>query len=74
LALGAWRAKTVPQWLTALGLFAALSLFALFLPAMGLAIDVPIALAVTSLSVWMWALGGWLIVRRPAAAGRLLDA
>jgi hypothetical protein len=63
LALGAWRAKTVPYWLTALGVFAALSLFALFLPAMGLAIDVPIALAVTSLSVWMWALGGWLLVQ-----------
>jgi Domain of unknown function (DUF4386) len=73
LAVGAWRAAALPHWLTVLGVFAALSLFALFLPAMGLAIDVPIALAVTSLSVWMWALGGWLLVRRPAAAGRPLD-
>ncbi len=68
LAVGAWRAQAVPVWLTALGIFAALSLFALFLPAMGMAIDVPIAIAVTSLSVWMWALGGWLLVKqRPSA-------
>ena len=73
LAIGAWRARAVPHWLTALGVFAALSLFALFLPAMGLTIDVPIALAVTSLSVWMWGLGGWLLVSRRSAPGRPLD-
>ncbi len=73
LAVGAWRARAVPHWLTALGVFAALSLFALFLPAMDLAIDVPIALAVTSLSVWMWALGGWLLVKRRTASTRPLD-
>jgi Domain of unknown function (DUF4386) len=73
LAIGAWRARAVPHWLTALGVFAALSLFALFLPAMGLAIDVPIALAVTSLSVWMWALGGWLLVKHRPASTRPLD-
>jgi hypothetical protein len=64
LAIGAWRAKSVPHWLTALGLCAALSLLAMFLPTMGVAVDVPIAIAVTSLSVWMWALGGWLLVQR----------
>ena len=66
LVLGAWRAKTVPVWMTVLGVFAALSLFGLFLPAMGLAVDVPIALAVTALSVWMWVLGGWLLFKRHA--------
>jgi hypothetical protein len=64
LVVGAWQARSVPHWLTALGLFAALSLLALFLPAMGLSVDVPIAIAVTSLSVWMWALGGWLLFQR----------
>lgn len=68
LAIGAWRASAVPHWLSALGVFAALSLFALFLPTIGLAVDVPIALAVTSLSVWMWALGGWLLVSRRSTA------
>lgn len=66
LVLGAWRARTVPPWLTGLGACAALSLFGLFLPAMGLAIDVPIALAVTALSAWMWVLGGWLVFKRHA--------
>lgn len=71
LAAGAGRARTTPWWLTAWGLFAALSLFALFLPAVGIALDLPIALAVTALSTWMWALGGWMLLARqlnPAAA------
>lgn len=66
LVLGAWRARAVPVWMTTLGVFAALSLFGLFLPAMGLAVDMPIALAVTALSVWMWVLGGWLLFKRQA--------
>ena len=73
LAIGAWRARAVPHWLSALGVFAALSLFALFLPAMGIAVEAPIALAVTALSVWMWVLGGWLIVKHRAAPRRVLD-
>jgi hypothetical protein len=66
LVLGAWRAQTVPLWMTVLGVFAGLSLFGLFLPAMGWAVDVPIALAVTALSVWMWVLGAWLVFKRHA--------
>lgn len=69
LVIGAWRAKTVPLWMTVLGVFAGLSLFGLFLPAMGLAVDVPIAVAVTALSVWMWVLGGWLLLKRHAGPG-----
>lgn len=69
LTIEAWRVKAVPLWLTALGIFAAGSLFCLFLPAMGVALNVPIALAVTSFSVWMWVLGGWLIAKhRPTSA------
>jgi hypothetical protein len=66
LVIGAWRARTVPLWLTVLGVFSGLSLFGLFLPAMGLAVDIPIALAVTALSIWMWVLGGWLLFKRHA--------
>ena len=66
LTAGAWRARTVPLWITLIGLFASLALGALLLPAMGVAVDVPIALAVTALSTWMWALGGWLVVTRNA--------
>lgn len=73
LAIGAWRTRAVPHLLTALGLFAALSLFALFLPAMGSTIEVPIALAVTALSVWMWALGGWMLVTHRSSPGQRRD-
>ena len=66
LVIGAWRARTVPLWMTVLGVFAGLSLLGLFLPAMGWAIDVPIALGVTALSVWMWVLGAWLLFKRHA--------
>ena len=48
------------------GAHAALSLFGRFLPAMGLAVDLPIALAVTALSVWIWVLGGWSLFKRHA--------
>lgn len=71
LAAGAGWARATPRWLTAWGLFAALALFAVFLPAIGVALDVPIALAVTALSTWMWALGAWMLLSarsaRPAA-------
>ncbi|MGB4115516.1 MAG: DUF4386 family protein [Polaromonas sp.] len=49
----AWIGRTLPRWLAAFGMVAALLLFALFLPAMGSAIQVPIAVAATVLAVWM---------------------
>ena len=59
---GAALAGAVPRWLTALGAVATTCLLGLFLPAVGVALEVPIALAVTLLSAWMWALGGWLLL------------
>jgi Domain of unknown function (DUF4386) len=55
--VAAWRDHTLPRWLAALGMVSALLLFALFLPTLGIAIHVPIALAVTALTIWMLAAG-----------------
>ncbi|MBX9870712.1 MAG: DUF4386 domain-containing protein [Burkholderiaceae bacterium] len=78
LVLGAWLAKAVPGWLTLLGLIAGVQLLLLFPSALGLTPDLPIALAVTGLHVWMWVLGAWLLLKgrvkqawqHPAQAGR----
>lgn len=64
LSAGALTARTLPRPLGALGLLVALLLAALALPAFGLPAAVPVALAVTSLSVWMLACGLWLLWRR----------
>jgi Domain of unknown function (DUF4386) len=57
--LAAWRLGSMPRWLSLLGLLAAALLLGLFLPAVGVAVKVPVAAAVTMLSVWMLALGVW---------------
>lgn len=49
----AWTGKTLPRWLAAFGMISALLLFALFLPTIGIAVQVPIAVAATVLAVWM---------------------
>ncbi len=49
----AWTGKTLPRWLAAFGMISALLLFALFLPTIGIAFQVPIAVAATVLAVWM---------------------
>ena len=51
--LAAWTGRTLPRWLAAFGMASALLLFALLLPTMGIAVQVPIAVAVTGLAVWM---------------------
>lgn len=51
--VAAWTGKTLPRWLAAFGMISALLLFALFLPAIGIAIQVTIAVAATVLAVWM---------------------
>lgn len=56
----AWRLGSLPRWLTLLGFAAALLLLSLFLPALGLAVKVPVAAAVTTLTVWMLTMGVWL--------------
>ena len=45
------------RWLAALGMVSALLLLALFLPTIGISIQVPIAAAATVLAVWMTAAG-----------------
>ena len=55
--VAAWTHQSLPRWLTALGMVSALLLFALFLPTIGIAIQVPIAVAATVLAVWMVAAG-----------------
>lgn len=61
LVAGAAAARSVPRWLTVLGVLAAVGLLALFAPSVGLPLKLPIALPVTLLSLWMWATGGWLL-------------
>ena len=51
--VAAWNQGTLPRWLAAFGMVSALLLFALFLPTMGIAVQVPIAAAATVLAVWM---------------------
>jgi hypothetical protein len=50
---------TLPTWLAALGAVTAALLGALFLPALRVAVDVPVAVAVSMLSLWMIAAGVW---------------
>jgi Domain of unknown function (DUF4386) len=57
--LAAWRLGSLPRWLSLLGLLAAALLLGMFLPAVGVAVKVPVAAAVTMLSVWMLAMGLW---------------
>ncbi len=64
LSAGALTAGTLPRPLGALGLLVALLLAALALPAFSLPAAVHVALAVTSLSVWMLACGLWLLWRQ----------
>ena len=51
--VAAWKQRTLPRWLAAFGMVSALLLFALFLPTMGVAVQVPIAAAATLLAIWM---------------------
>ena len=55
--VAAWTHRSLPRWLAASGMVSALLLFALFLPAIGVAVQVPIAVAATVLAVWMVAAG-----------------
>ena len=61
--LAAWSAKTLPRWLCAFGLVSALLLLGLFLPAIGFAVQVPIALAGSVLSLWMLVAGVVMALR-----------
>ena len=45
--------QTLPRWLCVFGLLSAAMLLSLFLPTLGIAVQMPIALVTTALSVWM---------------------
>jgi len=64
LVVAAWRRGAMPGWLAALGAVSALLLAGLMLPAIGVPLEVPMAAAVSTLSVWMLAAGVWALRRR----------
>ena len=61
---GAWHHRSLPRWLIALGAVAAALLLGMMLPALGLAIKVPVAIAVSVLTVWVLATGVWFWIDR----------
>ena len=68
IAMGAGIARrSLPVWLGALGLVSAGLLLGLFLPAVGVAVQVPIAAAASLVSVWMLAFGVWVAIGKRAA-------
>lgn len=60
----AWRSRVLPRPLAALGGVSALLLGAMFVPALRGPALVPVAAAVSLLSLWMLIAGGWLLRRR----------
>ncbi len=62
--LGALQTGGLPKALAVIGLVSAALLFGLFLPALGIAVKVPVAIAVTVLSVWMLCVGAWMILSK----------
>lgn len=61
LCAGGWQRRTLPRPLAAAGLVVAAMLAGLFAPALGIPLSVPIALAVTALTLWMVAAGAWCL-------------
>ncbi len=64
-----WRARSLPRPLSALAVLSAVLLAALALPSLGVPVEFPVAVAVSTLSVWMVACGVWLLRHRPQALG-----
>jgi Domain of unknown function (DUF4386) len=64
VSAAALRSDRMPKPLAMLGLISAALLLGLFLPAVGIAIQVPVAAAVTTLSIWMLVVGVWMILRQ----------
>jgi len=60
LSVGALRAAAMPRWLASAGTVAALMLAALSLPALRIDLQMPVAAAVSMLSLWMLCAGVWL--------------
>lgn len=64
LCIGALRSGGLPKWLAAAGMVSALMLAALSLPALRIELHMPVAAAVSMLSLWMLCAGVWLLRRR----------
>jgi len=64
LCVAALRQGGLPKWLAASGLLSALMLAALALPSLGIDLQMPVAAAVSMLSLWMLCAGAWLLRRR----------
>jgi hypothetical protein len=64
LAVAALRNGSFPRWLAVAGMVAALMLAALALPALRIDLQMPVAAAVSMLSLWMLCTGVWLLRRR----------
>jgi hypothetical protein len=65
VCVSALRNGAVPKTLAALGLLSAALLLSLFLPAVGIGFAVPVAAAVTTLSIWMLTVGVWMLLAKP---------
>lgn len=65
LLIPVWRNRSMPRVLSGSGILVALGIAALSLPIFGSPELMPIAVAVTALSVWQVAVGVWLIAVRP---------
>ena len=64
LCIGGWRRGGMPAWLAAPGVVSAALLGAMLLPALRVPLHVPVAAAVTVLTLWMLAAGAWCLRRR----------
>lgn len=64
LCLGGWIRGSMPAWLALPGLVSAALLGAMLLPALRLPLHVPVAAAVTMLSLWMLAAAAWCLHKR----------
>ena len=64
LCIGGWRRGGMPTWLAAPGAISAALLGGMLLPALGVPVHVPVAAAVTVLTLWMLAAGAWCLRRR----------
>jgi Domain of unknown function (DUF4386) len=64
LCVGALRHGGLPKWLAAAGVLSALMLAALALPSLRIDLQMPVAAAVSMLSLWMLLAGVWLLRRR----------
>jgi Domain of unknown function (DUF4386) len=63
--VGALQLRSLPRWLAVFGIVSAALLFSMVLPALGIAIRVPVAVAVSVLTGWMMALGVWFWMKSP---------